>query len=143
MSSVHQRSDHKALAPELLSASSILILEDDSLIRQLLVANLINEGYSVSETEEGSETVSTYHERFKSGKPFDLIIMDLSIPNGMGGVDAIKEIRKINPDVKAIVSSGYSDDPVMSNPKEYGFDAVLPKPYKPQELSSLVKKLLK
>ena len=58
-------------------------------------------------------------------------------------VDAIKEIRKINPDVKAIVSSGYSDDPVMSNPKEYGFDAVLPKPYKPQELNSLVKKLLK
>ena len=143
LSSVHQRSDHKALTPELLSASSILILEDDSLIRQLLVANLINEGYSVSETEEGSETVSTYHERFKSGKPFDLIIMDLSIPNGMGGVDAIKEIRKINPDVKAIVSSGYSDDPVMSNPKEYGFDAVLPKPYKPQELNSLVKKLLK
>ena len=101
------------------------------------------EGYSVSETEEGSETVSAYVSRFKSGKPYDLVIMDLSIPNGMGGVEAIEEIRRVDPNVIAIVSSGYSDDPVMSDPASYGFNAVLPKPYKPQELNSLVKDLLK
>ena len=128
---------------QILSTPDILILEDDVLIRQLLVANLKKEGYSVSETEEGSETVSAYVSRFKSGKPYDLIIMDLSIPNGMGGVEAIEEIRRVDPNVVAIVSSGYSDDPVMSDPESYGFNAVLPKPYKPQELNSLVKNLLK
>ena len=124
-------------------AIEILILEDDSLIRQLLVANLEKEGYTVSQTEEGGEAVDVYIEKFESGKSFDLVIMDLSIPNGMGGADAIKKIREVDPNVVAIVSSGYSDDPVMSDPKSYGFDAVLPKPYKPHELNLLVKKTLK
>ena len=121
----------------------ILILEDDSLIRQLLVANLEGEGYIVSQTEEGGEAVDVYIEKFESGKPFDLVIMDLSIPNGMGGADAIRKIREVDPNIVAIVSSGYSDDPVMSDPKSYGFDAVLPKPYKPHELNLLVRKTLK
>ena len=120
-----------------------MILEDDSLIRQLLVANLEKEGYTVSQTEEGGEAVDVYIEKFESGKPFDLVIMDLSIPNGMGGADAIRKIREVDPNIIAIVSSGYSDDPVMSDPKSYGFDAVLPKPYKPHELNLLVKKTLK
>ncbi|MAW11204.1 MAG: hypothetical protein CMO54_05060 [Verrucomicrobiales bacterium] len=137
-------SDFKDISNEINEkAIEILILEDDSLIRQLLVANLEKEGYTVSQTEEGGEAVNVYIEKFESGKSFDLVIMDLSIPNGMGGADAIKKIREVDPNVVAIVSSGYSDDPVMSDPKSYGFDAVLPKPYKPHELNLLVKKTLK
>ena len=139
-----RESDFKDISNEINEkAIEILILEDDSLIRQLLVANLEKEGYTVSQTEEGGEAVDVYIEKFESGKSFDLVIMDLSIPNGMGGADAIKKIREVDPNVVAIVSSGYSDDPVMSDPKSYGFDAVLPKPYKPHELNLLVKKTLK
>ena len=137
-------SDFKDVSGELSEESfEILILEDDSLIRQLLVANLEKEGYMVTETQEGEEAVKVYIEKFESGNPFDLLIMDLSIPNGMGGADAIRKIREVDPNVVAIVSSGYSDDPVMADPKSYGFDAVLPKPYKPHELNLLVKKSLK
>ncbi|RZO15208.1 MAG: response regulator [Verrucomicrobiaceae bacterium] len=125
------------------SLSSILILEDDSLIRQLLVANLEREGYEVTETEDGVDTVARYIERYRAGNPYDLVIMDLSVPKGMGGVRAIKEILNIDSEVKAIVSSGYSDDPVMANPKSFGFSGVLPKPYQPDELISLVSGILK
>lgn len=125
------------------SSPSILILEDDSLIRQLLVANLEREGYEVTETEDGVDTVARYIERYRSGNPYDLVIMDLSVPKGMGGARAIKEILNIDSEVKAIVSSGYSDDPAMANPKSYGFSGVLPKPYQPNELISLVSGILK
>ena len=125
------------------SMTSILILEDDSLIRQLLVANLEREGYEVTETEDGVDTVARYIERYQSGNPYDLVIMDLSVPKGMGGTRAIKEILNIDPEVKAIVSSGYSDDPAMANPQRFGFSEVLPKPYQPNELISLVRGILK
>ena len=124
-------------------APSILILEDDSLIRQLLVANLEREGYEVTETEDGVDTVARYIEKYRSGNPYDLVIMDLSVPKGMGGARAIKEILQVDSEVKAIVSSGYSDDPVMANPQSFGFSGVLPKPYQPNELISLVSEILK
>jgi len=124
------------------SSPSILILEDDSLIRQLLVANLEREGYEVTETEDGVDTVARYIEKHQSGNPYDLVIMDLSVPKGMGGARAIKEILNIDSEVKAIVSSGYSDDPAMANPQSFGFSGVLPKPYQPNELISLVRNLL-
>ena len=83
----------------------------------LLVANRRQGGYEVAETTDGVETVARYIEAFDRGEPFDLVITDLSIPNGMGGVRAIEEIRQIDPEAKAIVSSGYSDDPAMADPK--------------------------
>ena len=79
---------------------------------------------------------------YQKGKPFALGIADLSIPNGVGGAKAIEDIMQIDPALKAIVSSGYSDDPVMANPEHFGFSGVLPKPYQPKELISLVRRLL-
>jgi len=75
-------------------------------------------------------------------EPFDAVIMDLTVPGGMGGIDAIGKIRETDPNIKAIVSSGYSNDPVMSNFGEYGFDAVIAKPYKPKELYEVLKEVL-
>ena len=69
--------------------------------------------------------------------------MDLSVPKGMGGARAIKEILQVDSEVKAIVSSGYSDDPAMADPQSFGFSGVLPKPYQPNELISLVSEILK
>ena len=120
----------------------ILVLEDEPLIRQLIVSNLTAAGCEVTPTSEGSETVARYTEALLKGERFDLIVMDLSIPNGMGGAQAMEKIRGLDPHVSAIVSSGYSDDPIMSRYADFGFRAVLPKPYQPGELRELVTSLL-
>ena len=83
-----------------------------------------------------------YQEAMHEGRPYDLVVLDLSIPNGMGGVRAMEKLRAFDPNVVAIVSSGYSDDPVMAKPAAYGFAAVLPKPYEPIDLLRLVKNVL-
>ncbi|MBV6498604.1 MAG: Sensor histidine kinase RcsC [Prosthecobacter sp.] len=128
-------------APE-PAVTRILVLEDDPLVRALIVRNLTSQQYEVTETAEGSETVRAYQEARQNGRPFDLVILDLSIPNGMGGVRAMEKLRQLDPEVLAIVSSGYSDDPVMAKPASYGFAAVLPKPYEPADMIRLVKSVL-
>ena len=129
--------------PELNAANPrILVLEDDPLVRSLIVRNLTGNGFDVAESSEGSETVRMYQESVTQGRAFDLVILDLSIPNGMGGVRAMEKLRAIDPEVFAIVSSGYSDDPVMANPASYGFAAVLPKPYEPADMLRLVRNIL-
>ena len=129
--------------PELNAANPrILVLEDDPLVRSLIVRNLTSNGFDVAESSEGSDTVRMYQESLAQGRAFDLVILDLSIPNGMGGVRAMEKLRAIDPEVFAIVSSGYSDDPVMANPASYGFAAVLPKPYEPADMLRLVRNIL-
>ncbi|MFN0075416.1 MAG: response regulator [Prosthecobacter sp.] len=129
--------------PELAAATPrILVLEDDPLVRSLIVRNLTSNGFDVTESAEGSDTVRLYQESMTQGRAFDLVILDLSIPNGMGGVRAMEKLRAIDPEVFAIVSSGYSDDPVMAKPAAYGFAAVLPKPYEPADMLRLVRNIL-
>jgi two-component system cell cycle sensor histidine kinase/response regulator CckA len=120
----------------------VLILEDEPLIRQILVQCLKSSGCEVTQTTDGAETVARYEEALAAGRPYDLLITDLSIPGGMGGAAALEKIRHLDPGVRAIVSSGYSDDPVMSRYLDFGFRAVLPKPYHPPELRELVEQLL-
>ncbi len=124
------------------AAPRILVLEDDPLIRSLIVRNLSSQNYEIAESAEGSETVRLYQESLQAGHPYDLVILDLSIPNGMGGVRTMERLRQLDPEVLAIVSSGYSDDPVMAKPAAYGFAAVLPKPYEPADMLRLVKTVL-
>lgn len=124
------------------SIPRILVLEDDPLVRSLIVRNLSSQNYEIAESAEGSETVRLYQESLQEGRPYDLVILDLSIPNGMGGVRAMERLRQLDPEVLAIVSSGYSDDPVMAKPAAYGFAAVLPKPYEPADMIRLVKTVL-
>jgi two-component system, cell cycle sensor histidine kinase and response regulator CckA len=123
------------------AAPRILILEDDPLVRALIVRNLQSQGYDVTETPEGTETVRAYQDSMQQQRKFDLVILDLSIPNGMGGVRTMEKLRQMDPEVLAIVSSGYSDDPVMARPADYGFAAVLPKPYEPGDMIRLVKSI--
>lgn len=120
----------------------ILVLEDEPLIRQLLYANLTGRGYLVETTRDGAETVRRYREEFAKNTPFDLVILDLSIPGGLGGRETMEQLRALHPGVRAIVSSGYSDDAVMSRYMDFGFRAVLPKPYDPAELVALVAEVL-
>lgn len=120
----------------------ILVLEDDNLVRGLIVRNLQSQNYEVVETVDGNDTVRAYQMAMQEGRPFQLVVLDLSIPNGMGGLRAMEKLRAMDQNVLAIVSSGYSDDPVMAQPAAYGFAAVLPKPYEPVELLRMVKGLI-
>jgi len=120
----------------------ILVLDDEAPIRNLVRIQLERNGMEVVETAEGGETIDAYKRALETNQPFDVLIIDLSIPNGMGGVRAMEGLVEIDPEVNAIVSSGYSDDPVMSNYADYGFNAVLPKPYEPKQLQDLVEELI-
>jgi CheY-like chemotaxis protein len=133
-----------AKEPEIVESTAprILVLEDDPLVRSLITRNLSTQGFEVVESAEGTETVKLYQEAMGEGRTFDLVILDLSIPNGMGGVRTMEKLRAMDSDVVAIVSSGYSDDPVMAKPAAYGFTAVLPKPYEPVDMLRLVRNVL-
>ena len=91
---------------------------------------------------DGKEAIDIFADHRSSGKPVEVIIMDLTIPGGMGGKDAIQEILKIDPDVKAIVASGYSNDPVMADFRQYGFKAAIAKPFLLAELNRALTKAL-
>lgn len=126
----------------LLVGTRILILEDDAPIRRLMAATLRRAGHEVVETKEGRETIAVYTDAMERGVPFHLLICDLTIENGVGGVETMRRLLQIDPNVLSIVSSGYSDAPAMSSPAAFGFKGVLPKPYAPTELRAAVHRIL-
>ena len=111
------------------SGGSVLIMDDEEYILEVLVKMLKYHGFTVSTAKTGEEAIALYKENLESGSPFDYIILDLTIYNGMGGKETVKILRDIDPNVKAIVSSGYSDNPVLANYRDYGFSGILSKPY--------------
>ena len=127
----------------LVGNGRILVMDDEETIRKLLYAGLTEVGYEVQLTNDGAEAIERYSEAKKAGQPFDAVILDLTIPGGMGGKEAIKKLLELDPDVKAIVSSGYATDPIMSEYKEYGFSAVVPKPYSVAQIEKTLQGLLR
>jgi signal transduction histidine kinase/ActR/RegA family two-component response regulator len=121
----------------------VLVMDDDEMVREILIESLEELGYLVECTENGSAAVELYRKRQEEGTPFAAVIMDLTIPGGIGGKEAISSLIQIDPHVKAIVSSGYATDPIMANCREYGFSGVLSKPYRLQELNKILQELLK
>ena len=121
----------------------ILVMDDDKMVLEIARASLEELGYLVECTENGSAAIELYRCRMEQGIPFLAVIMDLTIPGEIGGKDAITAILQFDPDVKAVVSSGYSTDPVMANYREYGFSAVLKKPFRLKELSEMFQELFK
>jgi two-component system cell cycle sensor histidine kinase/response regulator CckA len=91
---------------------------------------------------DGAEAIEQYRTALSAGQPFDLVIMDLTIPGGMGGEEALQALRKIEPQTRAIVSSGYADDPIMTRYKEYGFSGVIKKPYRVSTFSQVLQEVL-
>lgn len=120
----------------------ILIMDDEDIILDISGEILRHLGYQVTTAKDGAEAIDRYQQAMASGIPFDAVIMDLTIPGGMGGKEAIGEIRRLDSNARAVVSSGYSNDPVMANFRDYGFDAVAVKPYKIAELSRVLGELL-
>ena len=121
----------------------ILVMDDEAPLRKMVGRMLKNLGYESEFAKDGAEAIRMYKEAQESEKPYDAVILDLTIPGGMGGKEAIKKLLEIDPEVKAIVSSGYSDDPVLSNFQEYGFKGMMPKPFESQSLSKVLHEVLK
>jgi CheY-like chemotaxis protein len=99
-------------------------------------------GYEVIGAADGAEAARIYKDCRASDTPIDLVIMDLTIPGGMGGLEAVKELAGIDPEVRAVVASGYSNDPVVANFADYGFRAALAKPFQLKDLLAVVQSLL-
>jgi two-component system, cell cycle sensor histidine kinase and response regulator CckA len=119
----------------------ILLMDDEEAIRIVAADLLTLLGYDVVTAKDGSECIEMYKAAMESGQPFCVVIMDLTVPGGMGGKVAIQELLEIDAKVKAIVSSGYSTDPIMSNYQHYGFKGIVPKPYNAVELSRALQEL--
>jgi len=120
----------------------ILIMDDEKMIRNLIKDMLTSFGYEVGATSDGKAAIEAYRREQDKGEPFDVVVLDLTIPGGMGGKATIFELKKLDPNVKAIVASGYFNDPVMANHEQYGFTGVLAKPYRLQELQNMLEKLI-
>lgn len=110
-------------------ALSILVMDDEKPIREIISELLEKAGFSVETVEDGQQAIDRYSEKMAAGKPFDAVIMDLTIPGGMGGKEAVKSILAIDPRANVVVSSGYADDPIVANYTDYGFKGTAIKPY--------------
>jgi PAS domain S-box-containing protein len=116
----------------------IMVMDDDRMLRELAKAQLRSLGHETVLVADGEAAITTYKQLQKNGNPVDLVIMDLTIPGGMGGKEAAQLILKDDPRAKLIVASGYSNDPVLAEYKQYGFRAAVAKPFSLKELSRAI-----
>ena len=117
-------------------------MDDDELISELLKHGLEHNGFHAEIADSGEQAIAMYTQAMKTDDAFDIIIMDLTIPGGMGGRETLQELLKIDPEVRAIVSSGYAEDPVMANYADYGFKGVTIKPSPINTLRDMIQKIL-
>ena len=131
---VQKVSDH--FDKNLINGKRILVMDDEDLIRKVAGNILEHLNCTVEFAVEGKEAAEIYEREFVKGNPFDFVILDLTVRNGMGGLECLEKLREIDPGVKAIVSSGYSNDPALLRYKDYGFIGVINKPYEIEDFIS-------
>ncbi|HSN92929.1 MAG TPA: response regulator [Anaeromyxobacteraceae bacterium] len=123
-------------------AGRILVMDDEPAIRSVARSMLGRLGWAVEVCQDGGEAVRLYREAREEGRPFTAVILDLTVPGGMGGVEALARLREMDPGVAAIVSSGYSDDAVMADHRAHGFAGAVSKPYGMREIGDALRALL-
>ncbi|MCF8131057.1 MAG: PAS domain S-box protein [Deltaproteobacteria bacterium] len=123
------------------SIRRVLVMDDEEMLRKLAQQMLKRLGYEVKTVKDGFEAIEAVRNQKDSGAPFDMVIVDLTIKGGMGGEQTIRELLKIDPHIKTIVSSGYFNDPIMRNYEEYGFMGSMAKPYELHNLKKAIEKL--
>ena len=119
----------------------VLVMDDEESIRELSVAILGFAGFRVETCRDGAEAVAKYRCALSAGSPYDAVIMDLTIPSGMGAAEAAVRILEIDPAANLVVSSGYATDPVIANYREYGFKGAVVKPFRVEDLRDELQKL--
>ncbi len=136
--------EEKEIADDTFMAGEgkILIMDDEEIIRETAEQLLTHKGYEVECAKDGDEAIKLYKKAMEASKPFDAVILDLTIRGGMGGEEAVKKLLEIDPGVKAIVASGYSNDPVLANYRDYGFCGVFAKHDKTEELGKTLHQVI-
>ena len=121
----------------------ILVMDDEEIVREVAGEMLTYIGFEVDFALHGEEALEKYSKALRNGKPFDAVIMDLTVPGGMGGGEAIKKLLELDPGAKAIVSSGYSNNPIMADFKKYGFKAMVSKPFHFDQMQKILENILR
>ncbi len=134
--------DDAVRVPTVSGHGRILVMDDECFIRDVLGRFFTHFGYEVGYAKDGGEALALYKVARDEGRPYHLVIMDLVIPGGMGGREAIGRLLEIDPQAKVVVSSGYSNDPIMADYRRYGFCEAVAKPYRNEELQTVVQRLL-
>lgn len=125
-----------------IGKGKVLVMDDEEMVRKTLTTMLKRLGCEAVCVKDGVEAIALYKQSRETGKPFDVVIMDLTIPGGMGGKETIKKLLELDPEIKAVVSSGYFNDPIMSHYQAYGFSSVIAKPYRITELSQILRDVM-
>ncbi len=120
----------------------ILLMDDENDIQEVVSELLTTQGYEVVCVNDGKEAVDCYREAMNTPRPFNAVILDLSVASGMGGEETMRELLEVDPRVRAVVSSGFANDPAMINFKQHGFAAKVAKPYRVEELDAALRSLL-
>lgn len=120
----------------------LLVMDDEEALRKLVKTVLTNLGYEVQTARDGAEAIVLYENAKASGRPFDAVLLDLTVSGGMGGIETAARLKELEPSLKLIVSSGYSDAPVMSDLNKYGFDDAIPKPWTVAQVSEVFRRVL-
>ncbi len=142
---LHEKAEQTATRPPISSTAMtgrVLFMDDDEIIRAMATKLLRRFGLDVVCAADGAEMVEKYRAASGEGRPFAIVVMDLTVPGGMGGLPALGKLKEFDPKVKAIVSSGYSSDPVLANYREHGFCAVISKPYDIHDFSRVLREAL-
>jgi CheY-like chemotaxis protein len=126
-----------------MAKGKVLLMDDEKVILDVTLEVLRFLEYDAMVAREGGAALDLYRHEKEAGAPFDLVILDLSVPEGMGGKDAIALLKAYDPAVKAIVSSGYSQDPVVRDFEQYGFSGRLSKPYTISDLKEILEQQIK
>lgn len=129
---LRSRHEAKSRPPDILGR--VLVMDDEAGVREVVEAMLHHIGHEAETVSDGETALVRYREALESGTPFDVVIMDLTVPGGMGGKAAVRELLTIDPSALAIVSSGYSGDSILAEYAEYGFSGVIAKPYRLEDL---------
>ncbi|NLI75149.1 MAG: response regulator [Candidatus Riflebacteria bacterium] len=131
-----------ASTPAPSGCGRILVMDDEPSVREVCQAILQDQGYAVDVATNGDEALGLFQAALTAGQPYRLVILDLTVPGGKGGRETLQEMRRLVPDVRALASSGYSDDPVMADPAAFGFAGRLAKPYLRDDLLTVVRTLI-
>jgi CheY-like chemotaxis protein len=128
--------DHVKATP---GRGHILVMDDLASIRRLLGRSLSDLGYEVDTVADGQAAIDAYRASQVAGRAYDVVLLDLTVPGAMGGLEAIGKLQRLDPAVRALVMSGYCEDPVMADAVRYGFSGVVQKPFDPAAVAGAIR----